>query len=104
MPATLQQQLQTLVTSMIKGHIEYKEALRAFERQYLIVLLEQHQGNACRAAQATGVHRNTLSRNLQQCGIRVMEIRRLYPHPSTGHKQQGGRRTRNLQCLPIGRS
>ncbi len=47
-----------------------KEARAAFERRYILQVLEQTEGNQSRAAQILGIHRNSLMAKLEELGIR----------------------------------
>ncbi len=47
-----------------------KDAREAFERRYLLQVLDQTEGNLSRAAQILGIHRNTLMVKLEELGIR----------------------------------
>jgi DNA-binding NtrC family response regulator len=48
----------------------YEAARAAFERRYLLQVLERHKGNISQAAAAIGMHRQTLQYKLKQLGIR----------------------------------
>jgi len=50
--------------------LPYEEARAAFERLYLLEVLERHEGNISHAAAAVGIHRQTLQYKLKQLGIR----------------------------------
>jgi DNA-binding NtrC family response regulator len=50
--------------------MKYEDARAAFEREYLTSILEDHGGNLSRAAEAMGIHRQTLQYKLKQLGIR----------------------------------
>jgi DNA-binding NtrC family response regulator len=54
----------------------FEEAQSAFARDYFENLLERHQGNVTRAAQAAGLHPITLHRNLQKLGLKKPQKRR----------------------------
>jgi DNA-binding NtrC family response regulator len=47
-----------------------KEARDAFERRYILRMLDETGGNQSRAAQLLGIHRNTLMAKLDELGIR----------------------------------
>lgn len=55
----------------------YRDALKQFERQYLIQALKAHNYNQCKTAAALGFHRNTLSRHLLNLGIWLQERRQV---------------------------
>ncbi len=50
--------------------LPYEEARAAFERKYLLDVLDRHTGNISQAAAAIGIHRQTLQYKLKQLGIR----------------------------------
>ncbi len=50
--------------------LPYEEARAAFERKYLMDVLERNHGNISQAADAIGIHRQTLQYKLKQLGIR----------------------------------
>jgi len=65
----MQQRLDALVAEMIAGGIRMDEAVRALEAQFLRHTLQQHRGNQSRAADALGIHRNTLRSRMRRCGL-----------------------------------
>jgi Fis family transcriptional regulator, factor for inversion stimulation protein len=69
-------QLEVLVSQMYDSNILYAEAVREFKKTFIAHVLEQHRGNQCKAAKQLGMHRNTLSRTLDELGLDVKEIRR----------------------------
>jgi DNA-binding NtrC family response regulator len=52
------------------GSLPYEEARVAFERDYLLAVLERHGGNISQAAVEMQIHRQTLQYKLKQLGIR----------------------------------
>ncbi len=52
------------------SRLPYEEARAAFERNYLMQVLERHGGNVSQAASAIKLHRQTLQYKLKQLGIR----------------------------------
>jgi Fis family transcriptional regulator, factor for inversion stimulation protein len=62
-------QLEALVTQMVDRGILLEEALTEFERRFIKRAMEQSEGNQCRAARALGIHRNTLSRKVEEYKI-----------------------------------
>ena len=67
--------LEKLARRMQKTGIFYSEATREFKKQFILVALRSAQWNQCRAAQALGMHRNTLGRIMQSVGIDVPALR-----------------------------
>ncbi len=64
---------QKVPTAMVADHLSLKNAKRhwveAFEREYLIALLNKHQGNISQAAKTAGVDRKTIHRLLKRYRI-----------------------------------
>jgi len=59
-------QLEGLVSQMVDRGILFEEAIGEFEKRFIRRTLERAQGNQCRAAKMLGIHRNTLSRKLDE--------------------------------------
>ncbi|TDI48354.1 MAG: histidine kinase [Acidobacteria bacterium] len=64
--ASMKQRLEDLIEEMIKGGIRFPEAKREFEKRFLSRVMEQENGNLSRAARTLHIHRNTLSKKLQE--------------------------------------
>ncbi|MGH9416716.1 MAG: helix-turn-helix domain-containing protein [Terriglobales bacterium] len=62
----MKEALEALVTEMVDKGIRLDEALGEFERRFIRRVLDRQQGNRCLAAQALGMHRNTLTRKIEQ--------------------------------------
>lgn len=62
--------LDELVTKMVEKGIHYEDALREFDRRFIIEVVHQSKGNLCKAADTLGVHRNTLSRKIKELKIK----------------------------------
>ena len=63
--------LEQLVAEMVDKGIRYEDAQREFERRFIARVVERCGGRLGRAAETLGMHRNTLSRKLQELKIRV---------------------------------
>jgi len=68
-------QLEALVQQMYRSNILYSEAVREFKRRFISTVLEENKGNQCRAARQLGMHRNTLSRTVDELRIDVRQFR-----------------------------
>lgn len=68
--------LDSTVTEMHGKGVLYREAVRAFEKRFLVTVLRENGFNQCHAANALGMHRNTLSRTITELGIDLKEERR----------------------------
>jgi DNA-binding NtrC family response regulator len=72
---TVKDQLEALVQQMYRSNILYSEAVREFKRRFIATVLEENKGNQCRAARQLGMHRNTLSRTVDELKIDVRQFR-----------------------------
>lgn len=71
----MKDQLETLVHQMYESGILYSEAVREFKKRFLLTVLQQNQGNQCRAARQLGMHRNTLSRTISELKLDIRAVR-----------------------------
>lgn len=62
----MRRELDSLVTQMHSSGVRYDDAVREFKRQYLREVLVANRGNQCKAAEELGIHRNTLSRKIDE--------------------------------------
>lgn len=58
--------LEKLVAAMVAAGIRYPEAQCEFERRFLEATLRVSGGSITRAAELSGLHRNTLARKIEQ--------------------------------------
>ncbi len=72
----MKRELDGLVTQMHSAGISYAAAVRQFKKRYLLEVLAHHKGNQCKAAEALGMHRNTLSRTLAELDMDTAQIKR----------------------------
>jgi Fis family transcriptional regulator, factor for inversion stimulation protein len=61
-------QLESLVLQMYKAGVRCSEAVREFQKVFILTVLKDQRGNQCRAAEKLGIHRNTLLRNDPRSG------------------------------------
>jgi transcriptional regulator with PAS, ATPase and Fis domain len=59
-------ELESLIEQMITRGILYEEAVREFEKRFILNVLERHNHNLSKTAEALGIHRNTLSKRLEE--------------------------------------
>jgi Fis family transcriptional regulator, factor for inversion stimulation protein len=59
-------QLEALVNQMVERGILFDEAVGEFEKRFIKRVLDRAEGNQSRAAQILGIHRNTLSRKMDE--------------------------------------
>ena len=62
----MKDQLEGLVNQMVERGILFDEAVGEFEKRFIKRVLERAEGNQSRAAQVLGIHRNTLSRKIDE--------------------------------------
>jgi DNA-binding protein Fis len=62
-------QLEALIALMVDRGILLEEALSEFERRFIKRAMEHSAGNQSRAARVLGIHRNTLSRKVEEYKI-----------------------------------
>jgi Fis family transcriptional regulator len=71
----VKRELELLVSQMSAGGVGYTEAVREFKKRFILHVLVQHRGNQCKAATEMGMHRNTLSRTMEELGIDPGQVR-----------------------------
>lgn len=64
--AIVKDQLEGLVSQMVDRGILFDEAVGEFEKRFIKRVLDRTNGNQSRAAQVLGIHRNTLSRKIDE--------------------------------------
>ena len=62
----MKDEMDQLIDRMINGGILFEEATQAFEKQFILKVLSRHNNNLSKAAITLGIHRNTLSKRLEQ--------------------------------------
>jgi len=62
----MKDQLEGLVAQMVERGILFDEAIGEFEKRFIKRALERTNGNQCKAAELMGIHRNTLSRKIDE--------------------------------------
>ena len=83
----MKDQLEALVMQMYKSGIFYNEAVREFKKRFIVTVLEQNNGNQCKAARQLGMHRNTLSRTIAELEVDVRALRNGSRRPPTSERQ-----------------
>ena len=77
----MKDQLEALVLQMYKSGILYSEAVREFKKRFILTVLQENQGNQCKAARQLGMHRNTLSRTIAELDLDVRQLRDVARRP-----------------------
>ena len=72
-------QLEALIERMIDQGILFSDAAAEFEKQFIQRILNMSKGNRSKAAKTLGIHRNTLSRKLEELRLDHPAKRRRHP-------------------------
>jgi Fis family transcriptional regulator, factor for inversion stimulation protein len=64
------ERLERLIEEMVAKGIRFGDASREFERRFIARVLASCDGNLSKAAEALGIHRNTLSRKIVEHRIK----------------------------------
>ncbi|MEP7337922.1 MAG: helix-turn-helix domain-containing protein [Acidobacteriota bacterium] len=57
-------ELESLVDQMITRGILFDEAVKEFEKKFILKVVNRHHNNLSKAAEELGIHRNTLSKRI----------------------------------------
>jgi DNA-binding NtrC family response regulator len=76
----VKEQLDTLISQLVEHGIAYEDAVCEFEKRFIRKVLEKSNGNRSKAAHALGIHRNTLSRKMDDLGLDNHRRRRRLTH------------------------
>ncbi len=71
----MKEQLEKLVLHMYRGGIPYPDAVREFQKAFVLTVLREQKANQLRAALKLGMHRNTLRRILRDLGVDTKLLR-----------------------------
>jgi Fis family transcriptional regulator len=67
----MKEQLETVVLQMYEAGIGCAEAVREFQKAFILAVLKDQRGNQCKAAKKLGMHRNTLGRTIRDLDIDI---------------------------------
>ena len=67
--------LEDLVSEMYKAGVRCSEAVREFQKAFILTVLKDQRGNQCKAAKKLGMHRNTLRRAIRELEIDIRPTR-----------------------------
>jgi DNA-binding protein Fis len=56
---------------MVEKGIQYEDALREFDKRFIVEVMDKSDGNLTKAADTLGVHRNTLARKIKDLKIKA---------------------------------
>jgi transcriptional regulator with PAS, ATPase and Fis domain len=65
----MKEQLDSLINQMVDHGITFGDAMSEFEKRFIRKVLEKNNGNQSKAAQLLGIHRNTLSRKIEELDL-----------------------------------
>jgi len=83
-------ELESLVDQMISRGILFEEAVKEFEKKFILKVVSRHNNNLSKAADELGIHRNTLSKRVGEYenGVNGNGAAHLNGHHSNGHKRR----------------
>jgi len=67
----MKDQLETVVLQMYETGVRCSEAVREFQKAFILTVLKDQRGNQCKAAEKLGMHRNTLRRTIRDLDIDI---------------------------------
>lgn len=71
----MKDQLEALIVQMFRSGITYSEAVCEFKKKFILTVLQDSNGNQCKAARQLGMHRNTLSRTIADLKLDAKGLR-----------------------------
>jgi Fis family transcriptional regulator len=66
----ISERLERLVDEMVDRSVQFDDAVREFEKRFIIRMLTQCDGSLTKTADALGMHRNTLTRKMGEYKIK----------------------------------
>ncbi len=67
----MKERLESVVLQMYRAGVRCSEAMREFQKTFILTVLKDQRGNQCRAAEKLGMHRNTLRRTIRELEIDI---------------------------------
>jgi Fis family transcriptional regulator, factor for inversion stimulation protein len=67
----MNEQLESVVLQMYRAGVRCSEAMREFQKAFILTVLKDQRGNQCKAAERLGIHRNTLRRTIRELEIDI---------------------------------
>ena len=64
------ERLERLVEEMVDKGVQFEDAVREFEKRFIVRVLGRHDGSLTKTAGELGMHRNTLTRKMGDYKIR----------------------------------
>ena len=66
----ISERLEKLVEEMVERGVHFDDAVREFEKRFIARVLGRHAGSLTKTAGSLGIHRNTLSRKMDEYRIK----------------------------------
>ena len=66
----ISERLERLIEEMVDRSVRFEDAVREFEKRFIVRVLGQSNSSLKKTADALGIHRNTLSRKMAEYKIR----------------------------------
>jgi DNA-binding NtrC family response regulator len=66
----ISERLERLVEEMVDRSVQFDDAVREFEKRFIVRMLKQCDGSLTKTADALGMHRNTLTRKMGEYKIK----------------------------------
>jgi Fis family transcriptional regulator, factor for inversion stimulation protein len=66
----VRERLERLIEEMVERGILFEDAVGAFERAFIVKVVDRADGNLSAAARELRIHRNTLSRKMAEHKVR----------------------------------
>jgi Fis family transcriptional regulator len=66
----ISERLQRLVDEMVEKGVHFEDAVREFEKRFIVRVLSQCDGSLTKTSDALGMHRNTLTRKIETYKIK----------------------------------
>jgi DNA-binding NtrC family response regulator len=70
----MREDLDRIVNEMVDRGVHFDDAQREFERRFIARVVSHCDGNVGKAAEALGMHRNTLTRKVTALKIKVRRV------------------------------
>jgi Fis family transcriptional regulator len=67
----MKEQLDSVISQMYRAGVRCSEAVREFQKAFILMVLKDQRGNQCKAAEKLGMHRNTLRRTIRDLDIDI---------------------------------
>jgi Fis family transcriptional regulator, factor for inversion stimulation protein len=67
----MKEQLESVVLQMYRAGVRCSDAVREFQKAFILTVLKDQRGNQCKAAKKLRIHRNTLRRTIRDLEIDI---------------------------------